>query len=200
MNFRQIKAIEKANKEKIQSVCPQARDSCGIYFLIREDESFRYAYIGQSVKVLTRLAQHLSGYQHIDLSIKKHGLWDGKTNPMGWRVSVMYCEREKLDELEQKYIKMYADYGYQLRNKTSGSQGEGKKDIADAPTKGYLEGLHNGYKKARQEMAHLFDLHLEVKTKKDPPTKLQERALAKFYGFIGRSDEDVNQEEASEQA
>lgn len=190
MNFRQIKAIEKVNKEKILAVCPGARDGCGIYFLIREDSDFRYAYIGQSVKVLTRLAQHLSGFQHIDLSLKKHGLWDEEKNPTGWRVGVKYCEREKLDELEQKYIKMYANYGYQLRNATSGGQGEGKRDIADAPTKGYLEGLHNGYKKARQEMAHLFELHLEVKTKKDPPTKLQERALAKFYGFIGRGEED----------
>ena len=199
MNYKQIKAIERANKERILKVCPLACDKSGIYFFIREENGFKYAYIGQSVKVLTRLAQHLSGFQHIDLSIKKHRLWS-EDNVTGWRIGVMYCEKGRLDELEQKYIKLYADKGYQLRNATSGSQGEGKKDIADAPTKGYLEGLHNGYKKARQEMAHLFDLHLEVKTKKDPPTKLQERALAKFYGFIGRSDGDVNQEEASEQA
>ena len=187
MNFRQIKAIEKANKEKVLRICPLACDRSGIYFLVREENGFKFAYIGQSVKVLTRLAQHLSGFQHIDLSIKKHGLWD-EDNVTGWKIGVMYCEKQRLDELEQKYIRLYADKGYQLRNATSGSQGEGKKDIADAPTKGYLEGLHNGYKKARREMAHLFDLHLEVKTKKDPPTKLQEKALAKFYGFIDRGD------------
>lgn len=187
MNLRQIKAIERDNKTKILGVCPEARDESGIYFLLREENGFRYAYIGQSVRVLTRLAQHLQGYQHIDLSIKRHKLWS-KSNPTGWRIVVRYCEREQLDKLEQKYIKMYADRGYQLRNATSGSQGEGKRDIADNPTKGYLEGLHNGYKKAQKEIAHLFDLHLEVKTKKEPPTKLQVRAIEKFEEFIMRGE------------
>lgn len=189
MNFKQVKAIEAANKRKILAICPDARDESGIYFLIREENGFKFAYIGQSVKVLKRLAEHLRGFQHIDLSIKKHKLWS-EDNPTGWRVGVLYCDREKLDELEQKYIKMYADRGYQLRNATSGSQGEGKKDIADNPTKGYLEGLHNGYKKAQKEIAHLFDLHLNFSTKKDPPTKLQVKAREKFERFIMR-DEDI---------
>ena len=188
MNLRQIKAIERDNKAKILGVCPEARDACGIYFLIREENGFKFAYIGQSVRVLTRLAEHLRGFQHIDLSLKKHKLWS-ENNPTGWRVGVMYCGRDQLDELEQKYIKMYADRGYQLRNATSGSQGEGKRDISDAPTKGYLEGLHNGYKKAQKEIAHLFDLHLEVKTKKEPPTKLQVRAIEKFEEFIMRGEQ-----------
>lgn len=183
MNIRQIKAIEKANKERILKVCPDAKDISGIYFLIRKENGFKYAYIGQSKRVLTRLAQHLTGYQHIDLSIKKHGLFSDE-NPTGWDIGIKYCPAGRLDEDEQKYILMYANAGYQLRNATSGSQGEGKKDISDAPTKGYQEGLHNGYKKAQKEIAHLFDLHLEVRTKKNPPTKLQEKALAKFEEFI----------------
>ena len=188
MNLRQIKAIERDNKAKILGVCPEARDESGIYFLIREDNGFRFAYIGQSVRVLTRLAQHLQGYQHIDLSLRKHKLWS-ENNPTGWRVGVMYCGRDQLDELEQKYIKMYADRGYQLRNATSGSQGEGKKDISDNPTRGYLEGLHNGYKKAQKEIAHLFNLHLVVGTKKEPPTKLQLKAMEKFEDFIMRGEQ-----------
>lgn len=184
MNYRQVKAIEKANKERILKVCPEARDESGIYFLIREESGFKYAYIGQSVRVLTRLAEHLKGYQHIDLSIKKHKLWS-EDNPAGWKVGVIYCGRAELDELEQKYVMMYANAGYQLRNKTGGSQGKGKMDIADNPTKGYLEGLHNGYKKAQKEIAHLFDLHLKCETKKQPPTKLQIKALEKFESFIG---------------
>jgi hypothetical protein len=127
----------------------------------------------------------LVGFQHIDLSIKKHGLWR-EDNPHGWRVRVRYFDKTELDEMEQKYIKAYADKGYQLRNATSGSQGEGKRDIADNQTKGYLEGLHNGYKKAQKEIAHLFDLHLECRAKKEPPTKLQLKALEKFNEFIGR--------------
>lgn len=191
--FKQAKAIEAANKKKILAICPDARDESGIYFLIREDNGFKFAYIGQSVRVLTRLAEHLRGFQHIDLSIKKHKLWS-EDNPTGWRIGVLYCDRSQLDELEQKYIKMYADKGYQLRNATSGSQGAGKKDIADNHTKGYLEGLHNGYRKAQKEIAHLFDLHLDVTTKKNPPTKLQIKAKEKFDSFIGVID-DVREEE-----
>lgn len=188
MNLRQVKAIEAANKRKILEICPDAKDESGIYFLIREENGFKFAYIGQSVRVLTRLAEHLKGFQHIDLSIKKHKLWS-EDNPAGWRVGVLYCDRSQLDELEQKYIKMYAGRGYQLRNATSGSQGEGKRDIADNPTKGYLEGLHNGYKKAQKEIAHLFELHLDYGTKKEPPTKLQAKALEKFEEFILRRGE-----------
>lgn len=70
INYRQIKAIEKRNKERILSVCPDAPEMSGIYILIREENGFRFAYIGQAKNILSRLAQHLSGYQHIDLSIK----------------------------------------------------------------------------------------------------------------------------------
>ena len=183
MNIRQVKAIQKANKDKILRICPLAKDDSGIYFMRREENGFKFAYVGQSVKVLTRLAEHLTGFQHIDLSIKKHGLWS-EDNPTGWWIDVLYFDRSELDEKEQKYIKAYANAGYQMRNSTSGSQGEGKKDISDAPTKGYLEGLHNGYEKARKEIAHLFDLHLICSTKREPPTKLQEKALQKFRTFI----------------
>lgn len=185
MNYRRIKAIENANKERIKKLCPSASDNSGIYVFTREEDGFKYAYVGQSVKVLTRLAQHLTGYQRIDLSIKKHKLWS-VNNPTGWKISeILYYPEEKLDQMEQESILRYATLGYQLRNATSGSQSKGKKDISDNPQKGYLEGLHNGYQKARKEMAHLFKLHLECKTKKDPPTKLQEKAMAKFEEFIG---------------
>ena len=183
MNYRQIKAIEKANKEKILKVCPSVPDTSGIYFLTREENGFKFAYIGQAKHLLTRLAQHLTGFQHIDLSIKKHKLWS-EDNLNGWKVVYRPCKVEELDELEQRYIKEYANKGYQMRNKTSGSQGEGKRDIADEPTKGYLEGLHNGYKKAQKDMAHLFEKHLVCGTKKNPPTKLQVKAMQKFLDFI----------------
>lgn len=183
MDYRQIKAIEKANKDRILKVCPSVPETSGIYFLTREEGGFKFAYIGQAKHLLTRLAAHLSGYQHIDLSIKKHKLWS-EDNPTGWRVAYIECQEQYLDSQEQSHIKAFANNGYQLRNKTSGSQGEGKKDIADEPTKGYLEGLHNGYKKAQKEIAHLFKLHLKCETKKSPPTKLQEKALIKFNNFI----------------
>ena len=74
MNYRQIKAIEQKNKQRILAVCSNVTETSGIYILIREENGFKYAYVGQAKHLLTRLAQHLSGYQHIDLSIKKHGL------------------------------------------------------------------------------------------------------------------------------
>lgn len=182
--LRRIKAIEKRNKDRILKVCPGIPDVSGIYMLTREEDGFKYAYVGQAKKLLTRLAGHLNGYQHIDLSLKKHGLC-GEGNLTGWMIDWVKCDESALDEYEQKFIKAYANKGYQLRNKTSGGQGEGKRDIADSPTKGYLEGLHNGYKKAQKEIAHLFKLHLVCSTKKEPPTKLQVNAMRKFEKFIG---------------
>lgn len=183
MNYKQIMAIKRSNEKRILKVCPDVADESGIYFFIREENGFKYAYIGQAKHLLKRLAEHLGGYQHIDLSIKKHGLWS-EDKPTGWRISYIVCDEEQLDEQEQGHIKAFADNGYQLRNRTSGSQGKGKKTIVDTPTKGYQHGLHNGYKKAQKEISHLFDLHLDVKTKKQPPSKLQIRALEKFNNFI----------------
>ena len=85
MNYKQIYAIKKANEERILKVCPNCPNTSGIYFLLREEDGFKYAYIGQAVRLRERLASHLSGYQHIDLSIKKHGLWN-EENPTGYRI------------------------------------------------------------------------------------------------------------------
>lgn len=184
MNYKQIHAIKKANEEKILKACPNCPNTSGIYFLLREEDGFKYAYIGQAVKLRERLASHLSGYQHIDLSIKKHGLWS-EENPTGYRVHFLEFAENLLDEMEQKYIKQYANAGYQMRNATSGSQGVGKRGLDNArPTRTYYDGLAQGYKNAQKEVAHLFDLHLDYTAKKQPPTKLQEKALQKFKDFL----------------
>lgn len=58
--FKKAKAIEKKNKERLLKVNPKLNEDSGIYFLTRIDENgFKYAYIGQAVHILTRLAQHL---------------------------------------------------------------------------------------------------------------------------------------------
>jgi hypothetical protein len=192
MDMRQIKAIERANKERILKVCPGVPESSGIYFLLREENGFKYGYIGQAKHLLTRLAQHLRGYQHIDLSLKKHGLYSDK-NPTGYKVHFLVFPENMLNEMEQKYILKYANSGYQMRNKTSGSQGEGKQGIADnKPSKGYYDGVEQGKKKSRQFVADLFKKHLVVTTKKQPPTKLQEKALQKFNDFINFESEENN--------
>ena len=135
--FRQAKAIEAKNKQKWLELNPELDDKSGIYVLRRIDENgFKYAYVGQAKHIITRLAQHLVGYQHIDLSIKKHGLHT-PDNKYGWSVGFFHVPESELDNMERHYIKVFADEGYQLRNKTSGSQGEGKTKIDDyRPTKG----------------------------------------------------------------
>ena len=184
MDYKKIYAIKKANEERILKVCPNCPNTSGIYFLLREEDGFKYAYIGQAVRLRERLGSHLSGYQHIDLSIKKHGLWS-EENPTGYRVHFLEFAEYLLDEMEQKYIKQYANAGYQMRNATSGSQGKGKKGLDNArPTRTYYDGLAQGFKNAQKEVSHLFDLHLDYTTKKQPPTKLQEKALQKFKDFL----------------
>ena len=181
-NNKQFYAILAKNKKQILKVCPNCKDESGIYVLTRQENNFRYAYIGQAKKVLTRLAQHLQGYQHIDLSIKKHGLFSAD-NWTGWQIRVLYCPEDMLDEREKTHIKFYADEGYQLRNKTAGGQGKGKFAIEDTERKGYRQGVEYGYNKARKEIAHLFELHLAYDVKKQG-NKVQEKAKRKFEEFI----------------
>jgi len=140
-------AIESANKKKLLEINPKLDDKSGIYFLTRIDENdIKYAYIGQAKRILTRLAQHLVGYQHIDLSINKHGFFS-ESNPYGWKVNFVHVASVVLDDMEQYYIKLYAQNGYQLRNKTAGGQGEGKIQINEyKPVKGYRDGLLQGKK------------------------------------------------------
>ena len=184
MNYKQIYAIKKANEERILKVCPNCPNTSGIYFLLREEDGFKYAYIGQAVRLRERLGSHLSGYQHIDLSIKKHGLWS-EENPAGYRVHFLEFPVGLLDEMEQSFIKKYANAGWQMRNATSGSQGVGKRGLDNArPARTYYDGLAQGYKNAQKEVGHLFNLHLDYTTKKQPPTKLQEKALQKFKDFL----------------
>ena len=157
----------------------------GIYVFYREQEGFKFAYIGQSTNCKNRIIQHLKGYdQHIDLSIRKHGLYSEEI-PTGYKVKVIeYCEPELLDEKEVFYCKKWANDGYQLRNTTSGSQGQGKFGInPNKSSKGYRDGISYGYKKAQKEIKHLFEKHLEVSIK-GKPNKNKQKALDKFNTFI----------------
>lgn len=180
--FRKAKAIEKTNKAKWVKHFGTIPDISGIYILTREENGFKYAYIGQAKHILTRLAQHLQGYQHIDLSLKNHGL-KSEDNPIGYSLNWFVCTIDKLDEWEQFYIKEYANMGYQLRNKTSGGQNDGKKDIAENITKGYQQGLHNGYEKARKEVAKLFKKNLTFAINGKTGIN-KEKAYNKFKNFI----------------
>lgn len=192
-SIRQAKAIEQNNKKRLLEVNPKLDEESGIYFLTRIDENgFKYAYIGQAVHILTRLSQHLVGYQHIDLSLKKHGLY-ANNNPCGWKIGFLHFPKSELDKQEQHYIKAYADYGYQLRNKTSGSQGEGKAQIDDyKPSKGYRDGIQQGRKNLAKELSHIAEKHLKIEIREDKRyNKVSQKQYEKFMDLLkaGESDE-----------
>lgn len=188
-NIRQAKAIESKNRKRLLEVNPSLTDESGIYFLTRTDENgFRYAYIGQAVHILQRLAQHLVGYQHIDLSLKKHNLYSIE-NPYGWKIGFLNFPISELDKQEQHYIKTYADYGYQLRNKTSGSQGEGKAKIDEyRPTKGYRDGIRQGKINLARELSSIAEKHLEIRLKPEKQgNKVSEKQYEKFMTLISEN-------------
>lgn len=185
-NYRQVYAVEKKNKDRLLKVNPKLNDKSGIYFLLREDENgFKFAYIGQAVHVISRLASHLSGYQqHIDLSIRSHGLYDAEKNPYGWRVEFMNLPASQLDEAEKKYIRLYADKGYQLRNVSLGGQGENRASGSigerKAP-KGYMQGIQQGKKNLARELSNIAEKHLKIEIRDDKKhNKLSQKQYEKF--------------------
>ena len=186
MDMRQIKAIEKQNKERLLNVNPKLNERSGIYFLLRTDENgFRFAYIGQAVKILTRLASHMTGYeQHIDLSLRKHKLYDEQKNPHGWRVEFLNFPESELDEKEKYYIKLYADKGYQLRNVSLGGQGENRASGSigerKAP-KGYMQGIQQGKKNLARELSNIAEKHLKIEIREDKKNnKVSQKQFEKF--------------------
>lgn len=186
LNYKKIYAIEKSNRESLLKVNPNLDDKSGIYFLTRTDEDgISYFYIGQAVKILQRMCSHLTGYQHIDLSLKKRGFYSAD-NPYGWQINFIHYPKDELDQMEQYWILQYTKKGYQCRyNKTAGGQGEGKEKINEfKASKTYRDGLKQGYKNASREVSHLFELHLDYKTKSDMPSKNQQKAIDKFDKFL----------------
>lgn len=188
-NYKQLYAIKKRNEDTIRAQLnnPACDQASGIYCFYRTDEAgIKHAYIGQATSgIIKRMAEHLSGYQYIDLSLKKHGFYSAE-NPYGYRARILeYCAAVKCDEREQYTIKQWADAGYQLKNRTSGSQGKGKAAIAEQkPARGYYDGKKQGWEDARKFIAHLFEKNL-IATVQGKTNKNKEKALEKFKDFIG---------------
>ena len=185
-NYKQVFAIQQKYKEEIEKICPEIDEGPGIYFLIRTDENgIKYFYIGQAKKLLTRMASHMTGYQHIDLSLKKRG-WYSEENPYGWKLKIRQYPVSQLDEMEKHWILEFTKRGYQARyNKTAGGQGEGKEKINEfRPAKGYRDGLVQGRKNASKEIARLFEKHLNYSKKSEKPNKNQDKAIEKFEAFL----------------
>lgn len=193
MNYQNIaraKAIEQENKKRLLKLNPKLNDKSGIYFLLREDENgFKYAYIGQALHTISRLASHLVGYeQHIDLSLKRHKLYDKEKNPYGWRVEFLNFPENQLDEKEKYYIKLYADKGYQLRNVSLGGQGENRASGSigerKAP-KGYMHGVQQGRKNLARELSSIANKHLTIKIRPDKANnKVSQKQYEKFMDLL----------------
>lgn len=183
MNYKQHFAIQKRLEKELTSRFTGLKHEPGIYAYYRTDEDGnKFAYVGQSVDVLQRCVQHMQGYQHIDLSLRKRGYYDALTNKHGWKINVYYCYKDYLDVTEQFYIKSFQDDGYELYNIESGGK-SGKTIIGERkPAKGYRDGIEQGKKQIRRELVELLDKYLIVSVKKEG--KLAERALAKFTKIL----------------
>lgn len=185
VNYKKVYAIKKKNEQRLLELNPDLNCRSGIYFFTRKNEDgFSFAYVGQAVNIKERCISHMTGYSHIDLSIKKRGLYS-KDNPCGWKLGFLNFPKDQLDEKEKYYIKTYAMNGYQLLNASAGGQGKGKNQLSDyKPPKTYQEGLVRGYKNASKEVSHLFDLHLKFSTKSENPNANQLKAIQKFQDFL----------------
>lgn len=176
---------EAENKATILKDYPFIKDESGIYAFVRTDQAgIRHAYVGQAKKVLTRLAQHLAGYeQHIDLSLRKHGLYSPK-NPCGWTITYKPFPIAALDNQERHYIKLFANGGHQMKNKLSGGQDGGRVAFAETkPARTYRDGVEAGYRKAQKEVAKLFEVNL-VYLINGAENERKKKALKKFEDFI----------------
>lgn len=194
-NYKQRLAVEQNNKKRLLKLNPDLDENSGIYFLTRTDENgISFFYIGQAKRLLTRLAQHLVGYQHIDRSLVKRGLYDENDNPYGWKIGFLHYPESKLDEREKYWILEYTKQGYQCRyNKTAGGQGEGKEQINEyKPPKGYRDGLSQGRKNLARELKNIIDKHLTVSIRPDKAgNKISQGQYDKFWDLLNTEEENT---------
>ena len=190
-NWKQLKAIEQKNRERILAICPEMQDRSGIYMFYRADENgdIFARYIGKSeTSILERCASHLRPFAstptHIDASLKKHGLYS-ESNPTGWKVKVLeYCLPQQCNERERYYIDFATKIGIDLHNIESGGT-TGKTDInGRKPARGYRDGVKQGERNVIKQIKHLFDLHLKAVYKADKPSKNAIKALDTFNSLL----------------
>ena len=185
-NIAIAKAKLRESKMRILKVNPYVDEESGIYFLTRIDEAgIKHAYIGKAENLLTRLAQHLLGYeQHIDRSLKKHKLYSND-NFYGWKIGFEHFEIEELNSKEQYYIREYAGLGYQLKNKNSGGT-LGKVQLDEyKPSKTYRDGLKQGKKSLSKELSTIIEKHLEISLKQGKEhNKISLKQFEKFKELL----------------
>lgn len=184
-NITKAKAIEQKNKKRLLAVNPNLDEKSGIYFLTRVDENdIKFSYVGQARNLISRMCQHMVGYQHIDLSIKRHGLYSSE-NPYGWNINFMHFPISELDEKERYYITLYAKNGYQSRNKDTGG-GAGKQELGERKQpRGYHDGILQGKKTLAKDLKSIIDKHLTVNLKPEKQgNKVSQKQLEKFNELL----------------
>ena len=197
MSYRKRMTMRKIYEEKIRKLCPEVTENSGIYLFWRIDETgFKHAYVGQALNLLKRLIDHMFTFQYIDNSIRNHKLYDKEKNIYGYQIKILEeCPAEELDERERYWIKYYADSGYQLKNQTIGGQDGKKSALGDGKsTKGYRDGLAQGYKNAQKYVAKLFEKNL-VYSINGKDGKLKQRAYEKFTEFLNVNNNTLEEDE-----
>ena len=104
----------------------------------------------------------------------------------------MNLPASQLDEAEKKYIRLYADKGYQLRNVSLGGQGENRASgsIGDrkAP-KGYMQGIQQGKKNLARELSNIAEKHLIIRLKPEKEhNKVSQKQYEKFMDLLKAGD------------
>lgn len=185
-NYKQIYAMKAERENRIKKICPDIPYSSGIYVFWRIDEAgIRRAYCGQALKLCERCASHLSEYDHIALSLKKHKFYN-TDNPHGWKLWFETCGENELDEKEVERIKQLADAGFQMYNVTAGSQSKGKLVTGQyKPPKTYHQGIQAGKKSLAKQLSEIIQKHLTVTVRPDKQgNKVSIRALEKFNSLL----------------
>lgn len=185
-NFKKIFAMKAERENRIRKICPGIPYSSGIYVFYRIDEAgIRRAYCGQAASLLERCASHLSEYDHIALSLKKHGFYD-ENNPHGWKLTFNTYPISELDDREVAEIKSLADRGFQMYNITAGSQGKGKQVTGQyKQPKTYSQGIQQGRKNMARELSSIAEKHLKIELRADKlNNKVSQKQFDKFMDLL----------------
>lgn len=191
-NFVKKKMIAKNILKPILQETYQTHRS-GIYLWERTDEQgITFFYCGQALDIWERTVSHINGFERLDNSIRKRK-FKSEENPYGWSFKIIeFCENKNLDEREKFWILQNMRQGKQTYNLNYGGN-EGKSIITEGKsTKGYRDGLAQGYKNARRDVAKLFDKNLTYGIN-GATNKNKQKAYDKFTEFINTGKEEENE-------
>lgn len=186
MDYKKIYAVKAEREERIKSICPTIPKTSGIYAFTRTDEAgIRRSYVGQAVNLLERCASHLGEYDHIALSLKKHGFYSAE-NPYGWKLDYKTYPKSELDDREINTIKAFADRGFQMYNVTAGGQGLGKVVAGQyKQPKTYTQGVKQGKKVLARELSSIAEKHLKIEIREDKANnKVSQKQYEKFMDLL----------------